>query len=647
MSKPIRKQARILSKTGGEAKRFTVKELQDACKKMSPAYDSSAVVLRKKTKRYQKIAANHGNNAAGSMGEPDAASQMRVIDSGVNFNAKKYNEYKAMGDRLEDDLKHKRDTLTEVLRETTALEKMLDEDHPESKRIRELMKELKDVNERTEKKIHYRFQLNHMYQRLHKNSVSLDAYMNSMTQTLDSAEREKGKCEKMSREVEAGRNKALLELEEVKRNMSVEREERQRTMRERNFEVANAERMEVWRYGREETRKEIARSQDRRLERENQLLRQAEEYEHLSCQLTSEIKEKTKIFNVIDEAFKHIKQATGVNTLLEMINKFAHGKEHRERILLEKKDAGDKLALSKKSLESARENFGKIKENGFGDTDLSRDMINSIKCEIEEVREEVKLVKATNERCGSVLVGLRQGGMGLYQRLTSFHSLLKGDAPEFNESVTNSPTQVACDTLEMLKVTEEILGQMLEVIGGSEIPRLGPISDEWEVPAEDETVITSVTKETIETIENPNLGGSNCRIKVKPHSGSHFGEGYDSDYQSSDDEDLAAGESGDNTENVVPSRQFLKSNSGKQTGEAKRRSETEERRRKYEERIAAASEDERAALTNTAVLKKQQAEANARMARHNRPLGLPKSLSIRDDPMTKAQVFIAERPHLE
>jgi len=47
-----------------------------------------------------------------------------------------------------------------------------------------------------------------------------------------------------------------------------------------------------------------------------------------------------------------------------------------------------------------------------------------------------------------------------------------------NESVTNSPTKVACNTMEILKVMEDILRKMLVVIGGSEIPRLWSITDE-------------------------------------------------------------------------------------------------------------------------------------------------------------------------
>jgi len=45
--------------------------------------------------------------------------------------------------------------------------------------------------------------------------------------------------------------------------------------------------------------------------------------------------------------------------------------------------------------------------------------------------------------------------------------------------------------------------------------------------------------------------------------------------------------------------------------------------------------------------KKIQAESNTRMAQHSIPIGLPKSLTVRDDPLTKAQAFLTEMPSLD
>jgi len=47
------------------------------------------------------------------------------------------------------------------------------------------------------------------------------------------------------------------------------------------------------------------------------------------------------------------------------------------------------------------------------------------------------------------------------------------------------------------------------------------------------------------------------------------------------------------------------------------------------------------------VLKKTQQDSMTRMAQHHLPFGLPKSVSLRDDPLNKAQAFLTETPVIE
>ena len=42
-----------------------------------------------------------------------------------------------------------------------------------------------------------------------------------------------------------------------------------------------------------------------------------------------------------------------------------------------------------------------------------------------------------------------------------------------------------------------------------------------------------------------------------------------------------------------------------------------------------------------------QEESISRMAKHSLPIGYPKSVSIRDDPLTKAQAFLSQVPTIE
>ena len=81
-----------------------------------------------------------------------------------------------------------------------------------------------------------------------------------------------------------------------------------------------------------------------------------------------------------------------------------------------------------------------------------------------------------------------------------------------------------------------------------------------------------------------------------------------------------------------------------QAGEARRQIELEEKRKKLREK---ASSDDNEQSGTAAMKKKIQAESNSRMAQHSVPIGLPKSLTVRDDPFTKARAFLTEMPDLD
>ena len=81
-----------------------------------------------------------------------------------------------------------------------------------------------------------------------------------------------------------------------------------------------------------------------------------------------------------------------------------------------------------------------------------------------------------------------------------------------------------------------------------------------------------------------------------------------------------------------------------QAGEARRQIEIEEKRRKLREKATSDDNEQNGTAT---VKKKIQDESNSRMAQHSVPMGLPKSLTVRDDPLTKAQAFLTEMPQLD
>lgn len=435
----------------------------------------------------------------------DTSGQLRSLDVGVKLCARKFNEAKAQADKLDEEVKARCDELIGLEREAIALDEMVEGNNAEARKITELSAEIKETNEFSEIALMYRHQLNHMHHRVRKNSVIMDGHIGEMSATLSSVQKERERCQKMLGEVESGLVFASIELDESIRDVRIAVEERNREMVIKQLQASDASRMEEW--NDERISSNIAMQQSfggtdkLEMERLHRTLRERQSQLKELCNLMEENSAK---LSECEESFTHVKQATGVNSLTEMVDKIFRHEEHHGQLLKEKKDAEDRLIAAKKSFTKDQEDLDKMKTNGIGNTELNRGIIDEMKSSIASERSDGKIVKSKNDRLEALLVGLRQGGIGLYNRLLPFYTtLLDGDAPTLGDIDSTNAAQAASDTLEMISVTEKILGTMLKDIGGmAEVNRF--------MVKEDSKLGAGKGAGP----ESPNQG-LNCRIKPK------------------------------------------------------------------------------------------------------------------------------------
>mmetsp|Transcript_5484 Transcript_5484/g.10982 ORF Transcript_5484/g.10982 Transcript_5484/m.10982 type:complete len:660 (+) Transcript_5484:219-2198(+) len=625
-------------------RRFTKKELVEACRKNGPGTDQAALLLRRKMRL--------ANVTPGVRAEdPDVGSQVVVMDNGVKTNAKKFNDENHTRARLQTKLNKLNDELVDIQRNDQGLEEMINGTNPDAARIRELIKEIEKVNKATEKKLHYRLQLQHMLARLKTNSVTLDAHLNAMEETHAGAEKELLHCENLMREVEADRTKAVRNYEATHASVTIERQDRARILKSKQNEEKNAKKMETWRRKTEVKQMELAQKQAGDMNREEEdMLRM----EHRRKESTKEYNaqrngEALAMMLELEKGFDEISRATGVSSLAEMVNKFANHKKHKDNLIQENKEAGERLNAVKKALQDATDKFDEIKEVGFGDTEMDREVRNAIEAKVVVEKTEGKVVRATYERLKKVLVDLRQGGMGLYQRLVPYHHEMGlGELPELDHRANISAIDAALDTVKMLNVTEAVLQKMQDHLSTEGSPSKFSMT-EGEEGMEDAEDDKGDTKS--EDIPNSGLGDLNVRIKVENKASEVDGVAEKDDEEWGDNFDELANDEEEDTGGLnskfVPTRLKVKKSSATLAGESRRAIEAEAKRKKFQEMLDAADAKERADLTSTTANMKKQAVANDRLSQHHHPVGLPKSLTVRDDPMTKAQVFMTEMPHLE
>lgn len=478
-----------------QLKTFTTRQdLEKACRRVKPSLSRKLV-----DKVYTPLSKT---NTASNTG---AENQLKSLDAGVKICARKFNEWKAKADKLQKQLNQKQDDLIELKREKNALEQMFEGTNGESKKISMLEKEIEKANATSEAKMHYRLQLNFMHLRQRKNVMLIDTHMAELTSNLQAVENEMIKRTRMLGEIESSYTSAHQSYYQMCIDIGVERARREEEIMSKEMEAQNAEKMEDWRARQESSRKDFqdAIHGGNDTERDLKLLKIKEKEKELRV-LRRRTEMKTNCQDSTEDIFFNIKRATGVNSLEEMLEKFSDRHDQQKRLDQEKNEAEERLDVATSKLTKSQKAFNSILSHGSGDTEVARSAIGELNEGIEDERTESKSLNSTKSRLDAVLVGLSQGGMGLYQKLLPFHSsLLGGDAPMLLRNVLASDAiGSANDTLEMLKVVQEILSKMLNIVGS-----IDTVVGAQQCPQK--------LDEKRDNLSNPNLGENNCRIQAK------------------------------------------------------------------------------------------------------------------------------------
>lgn len=465
------------------SKRFSRDELEDAVRR-----NNAEMAAYRRQNTISKQTRSVGGGSQQNQQFVDAtAGQLKLLDVGVKLCARKYNDAKADADKLEEEVKSQSHVFIELIREANALDTMMEGKNEDARKVNGLVTEIEDVNKSSDEMLHYRHQLNHVKHRLWDDSELLESELEELSTALATTAKEQSRCQKMLAELESGLVCASIALDETIRDTSIADEERNQDLAMKQNDAKNAGRMEEWNRKRLESNMLMHASlgdATNRSERER-LKRTFHKRGSQMKDLRKAMAEKSALLLSLEESFAQIEQGTGVNGIEAMVQKMTHHAEERLRLVQEKKEVDEKLKGIKKSLMNDIEELSRLKTNGLGTTELSREIVLNIEDSIACEKTNGKIAKSTHEQLESLLVGLRQGVIGLYTRLLPFDT--DGQAPQLDDIIVNS-AQAASDTMEMISFNEKILGKMVTEIGGIHFvePKAGGVDkDDLDEPAED------------------------------------------------------------------------------------------------------------------------------------------------------------------
>lgn len=400
------------------------------------------------------------------VGVSSGKGEIENLQECVNIHARRYNNLKSKCEKKQAEVDRLMDELAVLDKEIDSLRKMENNDTPETVRIQELRQHIKDVEAEIEGKLFRRQQLDHMTRRLQHDEVIYEGKVREMEDALDVSKKEFEEVKSLLRDLEAKKRESIVKLQNVELELSVAAKQRERVLNERRQQASNARRMEEWRKNRESkkrsgergTSKDAGGGKDNDAEAESKTLKSGSKDE-----IVGNVKSQIALARdmTLEEAFAEIRQATGVTTLEEMVDKFLGQKANKESLQKEKKEAEASLKTLRAEQKQVEEKYAAMKASGIGGSELNREIYDRLDDEISAARNELRKSMEANRKLEEILVSVRLGAFGLMKRLEPFSHLVD------NQEENDMP-KTGNDALDALLKSEVRLNRMIDLVLAAE-----------------------------------------------------------------------------------------------------------------------------------------------------------------------------------
>ncbi|XRB09562.1 outer dynein arm-docking complex subunit 3 [Pycnococcus provasolii] len=486
--------------------------------------ETIAVVKNENKELRNRIQQIHSSkHEAGLKGQGD---ELEKTGAYVRALRKDHDDICQVGTRLQDRLSKVTDNIKDLEKDSL---RATDDDSPVTRHIRLLENRLDKALIKYNEAQSIRKTYEQIVKRLREERIGFDNQLGALERTLHAKEADLEELMLMSHDATHAKEVAKAELVRVDAMLQAERQKRERELTERRVQVRARQDMAAKMEKRERTRLDIQQEAKGDLsEAQEQALRQTAVTNQLNSEANQAIlqREETRI-TTFEEAFRKIKEATGVSDVNDVIAKFATQSETMENLKHISKDSQQKIDKLVEESASLKASMEEIKYAGGG-VSGSRRMVDESESKLNEFATLMERARQRYEKEALVMIEMKAGTEHLSEKLTD----VKLDQP-------NIPLQD--DTvIDVLGQCETKLLRVIDAIADEEPSKL---AQEAEANEEKQRTDMPTTNMRINTMYNP----------------------YGSD--DDDDDDADDGDEGD-----VPDREDLKrSSEDKTSGKKKKR----------------------------------------------------------------------------
>eukprot|EP00164_Ancoracysta_twista_P002641 GFYU01003515.1.p2 GENE.GFYU01003515.1~~GFYU01003515.1.p2 ORF type:complete len:499 (+),score=244.27 GFYU01003515.1:80-1498(+) len=363
---------------------------------------------------------------------------------------KSYNELKHVADNKQSDLSGGTDKLKEL--ETLGV-KPTQDDTPLARQIRTLENRLDKAMIKYNEAQSIRKTYEQIVKRLKEERIGFDNQLGAIERTLKAKQHDYEELLLMSHDAQHAKEVAKAELAKFEQQVTEERKVREKELAERRQMVQAKVEMNQRMEQREKARRDIVLEAHGDLNEEGEKSLKKSMVTNVFQQNLNalRIEEEQEKITTYEEAFRKIKDATGVSDVNEVIQKFLTQEDTHHNLIAMTKEAQVKIDQYNDEKATLKQQVEEIKYAGTG-TLGSRRIVDRFETHLADANAKCERNRQKHERIAKILIGVKSGVEHLADKL----DCVKIDAP---------PVQMSDETVvDVLNQCELKLKMLLDVI---------------------------------------------------------------------------------------------------------------------------------------------------------------------------------------
>mmetsp|Transcript_64612 Transcript_64612/g.203969 ORF Transcript_64612/g.203969 Transcript_64612/m.203969 type:complete len:555 (+) Transcript_64612:459-2123(+) len=445
--------------------------------------------------------------------------ELRKLAAYVDDLRKRCDDIVQVSDRLHGKLNKMTDGMKDLERDAV---RALDEDSPMTRHIRMLENRLDKALIKYNEAQSIRRTYEQIVKRLKEERVGFDNQLAAIERTLKAKERDLEELILMSHDANHAKDVSKAELAKVDAQLHQERVQREKELSERRAQVRAKQEMTAKIEAREKEREGIKAEAagDLSANEENAMKTTLITNSLFHASNVQQMEEEQKKITTFGEAFRKIKEATGVSDVSEVIQKFMTQEDTNANLKQMTKEAQARIDKLNEEKAAAKARVEELKYSGSGSSG-SRRIVDEYETHLGESNSRCERSKQKYERVAKTLIKLKAGTEHLAEKVQD----IKVDG----QPIIPLTDETVC---EVLQQCEQKLLKGLEQLSADDLER--------------------VNRGTTYNIKQADMPSTNMRITT----GMALGLDDDDEEEESDD---------DNDHGDVPDREYVKSSAQKVT----------------------------------------------------------------------------------